>query len=416
MIIPTALMTNILDNAIAGKGLVTAFQRVVALPSRAIVGYEALARWPALNNPAPAEVFAYAEETGKLDLLDRVCIRAAVKGALQATTSTPGMLLLVNTEPVTSRIDPSRDSNIMRAADCFNLTFEITERGLLSNPRALLRKVAALRSAGLAIALDDVGSDPDSLALLDVVSPDMVKLDMCSIQHQPDRLQARIIAAVMAHHERTGAVICAEGIETDDHLEQALAYGATFGQGNLFGLPGELTGAPHGFMWPGRETYPPTSATGTTFELASDVLPTRPVRQQTLSELSKHMERIAVTAENPPIVLTTLYEDADSRMATKLKYLTIAERCPLLALFSQGRPLGMGPRVREVRLDPGDPMSRESTIVVLGPDTAAALIARERLCVTGICDGNADRRFDMAVTFDREFVTLAAQSLLARLI
>lgn len=415
MIIPTALMTNILDNAIAGKGLVTAFQRVVALPSRTVVGYEALARWPALNNPAPTEVFAYAEETGKLDLLDRVCIRAAVKGALQATFA-PGMLLLVNTEPATSRIDPSRDSNIMRAADCFNLTFEITERGLLSNPRALLRKVAALRSSGLAIALDDVGSDPDSLALLDVVSPDMVKLDMCSIQHQPDRVQARIIAAVMAHQERSGAVICAEGIETDDQLEQALAYGAAFGQGNLFGVPGELTGVPKGFRWPGRESYPPSGATGTTFELASGVLPTRPVRHKTLSELSKHVERIAMTAENPPIVLTTLHEDTDSRMVTKLKYLAIAERCPLLALFSQSRPLGIGPRVREVRLDSSDPMSRESTIVVLGPDTAAALIARERLGVTGISASDADRRFDMAVTFDREFVTMAAQRLLARLI
>ncbi|PRC61830.1 diguanylate phosphodiesterase, partial [Mycobacterium sp. ITM-2017-0098] len=63
-------------------------------------------------------------------------------------------------------------------------------------------------------------------------------------QHQPDRIQARTIAAVMAHHERTGALILAEGIETDEHLEQALAYGATMGQGYRFGRPGELDTAP----------------------------------------------------------------------------------------------------------------------------------------------------------------------------
>ncbi len=45
--------------------------------------------------------------------------------------------------------------------------------------------MAALRAAGLAIALDDVGANPDSLVLLDVVGPDVVKLDMRLVQSQP---------------------------------------------------------------------------------------------------------------------------------------------------------------------------------------------------------------------------------------
>ncbi|PRC61816.1 diguanylate phosphodiesterase, partial [Mycobacterium sp. ITM-2017-0098] len=77
------------------------------------------------------------------------------------------------------------------------------------------RKVEVLRSRGFLIALDDVGAHRDSLALLDIVAPDIVKLDLGLVQHQPDRIQARTIAAVMAHHERTGALILAEGIETD---------------------------------------------------------------------------------------------------------------------------------------------------------------------------------------------------------
>ena len=45
------------------------------------------------------------------------------------------------------------------------------------------------------------------------------------------------VAAVLAHRERTGALVLAEGIETDEHLEQARALGATLGQGFRFGRP-----------------------------------------------------------------------------------------------------------------------------------------------------------------------------------
>ena len=50
--------------------------------------------------------------------------------------------------------------------------------------------------------------------------------------------------------------------------------------------------------------------------------------------------------------------------------------------------------------------------MILGPDSCAAIIARE---VDEPTDGRIsddDRRFDMAITFDRSRVTLAARTLL----
>ncbi len=55
------------------------------------------------------------------------------------------------------------------------------------------------------------------------------------------------MAAVMSHSERTGAVVLAEGIETSSHLEQALALGATLGQGWAVGLPGPFLVSPAPF-------------------------------------------------------------------------------------------------------------------------------------------------------------------------
>ncbi|BBY24709.1 sensor domain-containing phosphodiesterase [Mycobacterium stomatepiae] len=407
-------MTDALDDAVTGTGLVSAFQQVVALPSETVIGYEAFARWPQLNNPSPIDVFTRAEQTGRLDTLDRACIRAAARGALLGT-STPGMLLLINCEPATTHVDPVEDDDVMHAATRFRLTFEVTERGLLTNPRALLRKVAALRSLGFAIALDDIGSHPDSLVLLDVLSPEILKLDMGLIHNQPNRMQARTIAAITAHHERTGAVICAEGIETDDHLEQALAFGAALGQGMRFGSPGELPTTPRAFKWPVRKARLPTKVEPSTLGLAAAVPTTRIVRKQTVTELARHLGRIAITAETPPMILFTL-QDADDVQGISSRNLSIAaERSPMVAVFGKHLPAELGPQVRQVRLDDDDPLTRESSVLVLGPDTAAALIARERTFPACGPDGDGDRRYEMSITFDRERVTAAARNLLDRL-
>jgi EAL domain-containing protein (putative c-di-GMP-specific phosphodiesterase class I) len=407
-------MTDYIGQAIAGEGLVAAFQQVVDLSSEVVVGYEALARWPSLNNPSPIDIFDRAAKSGRLDRLDELCIRAATQGAVQRGL-TPGTLLLVNCEPGTPAVDPDLNADVVRAAGAFRLTFEITERGLLTNPRALLRKVAALRSLGFAIALDDIGSHPDSLVLLDVVAPDILKLDMNLVQRQPDRMHARTVAAVIAHHERTGAVICAEGIETAEHLEQAIAYGATLGQGNWFGAPGEVTSPSEPFDWPARRTTFAPAEHHSTMETAIAGLPTRTVRKQTLTALSHHIGGIAATAQNAPIVLATLRPDEQLDLHTEQMYSAIAERSPLVAVFGQHGWQGLGPRVRGVTLHRDDPLLRESTLLVLGPETACGLIARER---PGPAAPPADaerRRFDMVITYDHQRVTAAARPLLDRL-
>jgi EAL domain-containing protein (putative c-di-GMP-specific phosphodiesterase class I) len=406
-------MTNTLDEATRGKGLVSAFQRVVSLPSETTIGYEALARWPTLNNAAPTEIFAHAEKTNKLNRLDRACIKSAVRGALQGD-STPGMLLLVNCEPATRYINPSDCPDLLRAANSFRLTFEFTERGLLAHPRALLRKVAALRELGFAIALDDIGPHPETLALLDIVAPDILKLDMQLVQHQPDRLQARTVAAVIAHQERTGAIICAEGIETDEHLEQAMAYGATLGQGYRFGVPGDLSSGSTPSSWPARIKAHATADTSI-FDPTSAGLTTRRLRKQALLELSDHIERLALTAECPPIVLATVQTAESFTGAMRKKYSTIAKRCPLVAVFGENIPPDLEPGVRGVHLDPDDPLSREWTILVLGPETAAGLVAHEMRCPASATGQDKEARFDTVITFDRERVTAAARSLLDRL-
>ncbi|MGE4027953.1 sensor domain-containing phosphodiesterase [Mycolicibacterium sp.] len=398
-----------LNDAISGKGLVTAYQRVVALPSEEIVGYEALARFPERKNVTPLDILGHAKSTGQLALLDHACVREAARGALKGN-SAPGMLLLVNSEPATAYADLSKDLDVMRAAETFRLVFEITERGLFTDLRALLRKVAVLRSLGIGIAMDDIGAHPDSLALLDVIAPDIVKLDIGMVQSAPSEVQVHTIAAILAYHERTNAMICAEGIETDEHLEQALACGATLGQGYKFGAAEELTVSPSPFAWPGPGELARPETDSSVFHVTATGQQTRTVHRRELIELIQQVQQRAATAETPPIVLSALGGEELGEQ-TRRRYRDLAEKSPLVAVFGHHIPAGLGDRVRKVRLDKEDPLADEVSIVVLGPDTAAGVVAREKVTTS---QSNGDRLYDVVSTEDRDRAAAAVRSLLER--
>src|SRR4051794_29967222 len=222
------------DAASNGVGLVPMFQPVVSLPDERVVGFEALARWPMFVTVTPQNVFSFANASRRADVLDQQCVDASVRAALGADLP-QNSLLLINTEPAVAHISRASHPALSDACERFQVVFELTERQLLAHPQALLEKVAAIRADGIAVAVDDVGAQPDSLAVLDVLDPDIVKLDMTVIQNSPERDRAATLTGVLAHHERTGALIIAEGVETEEHLEQALAVGAGFAQGFRFG-------------------------------------------------------------------------------------------------------------------------------------------------------------------------------------
>lgn len=404
-----------LDAATRGVGLTPAFQPIVSLADETVVGFEALARWPDLGGPGPLAVFDHARANGNLDRLDRLCIDASIDTALR-TALPHNTLLAVNSEPATAYRTPSQLETLSEEKNHLQVMFEITERSLLMNPRALLHKVAALRADGFLIALDDVGAHPDSSALLDVISPDVMKLDLALVQSQPNFKQAQTISAVLAHHERTGAVILAEGIETDEHLEQALALGADLGQGRHFGWPAALESDMAINPWTewGKAERRVSPDPGSPFGLLGQHHPPKTARKKTVVAFSQHIETQAARAADPPIVLTALQRSQHLTPRTMARYRDLAARSPLVAVFGAQMPPEPASGIRGIALDVDDPLTAEWTVVTLGPHTAAALIAREHPGNTADT-ADSDRRFDFVMTYDRALVTAAARNLLSRI-
>ncbi len=163
----------------------------------------------------------------------------------------PSQTLFGNSDPeaMNSAPDPATMKMLGRAAAAgIRIVIEITEKSLLANPRALLGAIAMLRSRGWGIAMDDVGVEDESLTLLPILRPDVVKLDM-SILHNPfDAQAARISAATRTYCDRTGALMVCEGVETEAHEVRARALRADLVQGFRYGMPASLpasTGPAH---------------------------------------------------------------------------------------------------------------------------------------------------------------------------
>ena len=227
-------------------GVRSVYQPIVDLCSGSVVGYEALARG---REGGPFErpdlLFAAARDQGLTAELDWACRAAAFEGALAAGLRAP-LTLFVNVEP--DAVDMPSPAGFLgtmaRARRSLRAVFEVTERALANRPAELLRVVEDIRAEGWGIALDDVGADWRSLALMPFIRPDVVKLDMHLVQAPLDVKGALVGEAVRAYAASSGAHILAEGIETEAHRRRALALGATFGQGWMFGRPGPLPDLP----------------------------------------------------------------------------------------------------------------------------------------------------------------------------
>jgi hypothetical protein len=291
------------------------------------------------------------------------------------------------------------------------IMLELTERALFTQPAELMRTILAARRRGWGVALDDVGGDPASLAMLPFVDPDVIKLDLSLIHRTPSAAQAHTMTAVLAHVERTGATVLAEGIETGEQVEQARAFGATLGQGWYFGPPDALP------VESGTGRHIPFARGGgptprTPFDLVADHAARRTADRKTLLAFSRRLEDHAVNLVSPPVVLGAFQSADRFTSAVQRRYERIARDCPMVGALAVDLPARPANGVRGGRLEPDDPLADEWTVVVVGDHYTGALIARER----GGAGPDADPRFDYVLTHDRDLVLAAGRSLLDRLL
>lgn len=395
--------------------ITSAYQPVVSLDDRAVVGYEALVRASGDGSSiTPPELLSAAQEQGMIAEFDWRCRVSALQGAVEAGYPS-GLALFVNAEPAALDTPPPRYYRPMIAeASRLSIIVEITERDLMGDPAGLLRAAEHARNMGWRVAIDDVGADSSSLALIPLLRPDVIKLDMTLVQGRSTAETAAIVAAVAAEAERTGALVLAEGIETDRHERYARDMGAVLGQGYLYGAPGSLpdfgvVSEPARVLDPSAAVTVRAPVAVTPYGLTHPLGSPRRADANLLDAIENSLLLSAYGTGSSTIVLATLGTSTGLAPARAATYDDLAARTALTVVFdSHLAPAGQGFRTVVVGAD--EPLAMERSIVIVAPMSSVALIAVER----GTGDDGTPL-YDYRLTYDRHVVLDAATVLLRRI-
>jgi PAS domain S-box-containing protein/diguanylate cyclase (GGDEF)-like protein len=391
------------------------FQPIVDLSTQHVVGFEALTRGiddttDAGNSDA---LFEWARRTGRLRELDWACRMTAMSTALQLQMR-PGCGLFVNVEPAAlggespygfdELVAEVRESGVA-------VVIEFTERALADNTSSLLRLGDWVRDQGWSIAIDDIGADPGSLALVPLLKPEIIKLDLRLIQARTTVDVAQIVNAVNAEAGRTGALVLAEGIETERHAALAVSMGAHLGQGWFFGRPAaepsmDTDSLPAIAERPVAEELPDAP-----WDLVAESPKVRRAEKVLLEAMSRHLERQAMASTDPVVVVGTFQNAEQYNASTARRFAALAASGAVVAVLGRGIPDEPSVGIQGQNLSSHDRILKEWTIAVVTAHFAGALIARD----CGDDGEDSLRRFDYVVTYDRDTVLAAAEIMLRRL-
>lgn len=282
-----------------------------------------------------------------------------------------------------------------------------------SSPASVLRSVRQARSMGWGVGMSSVGATLRSASFVPLVNPSVVGLHPDVLRIECDSHLAELNRLLHAHLERTGAVILAEGVESEDDLDRVRALGARFMSGPYFG---EATKEPAPFNEPIEDGLIDhysrnLPALGTPYSI-SQGLRREPLvmnRELLVAQIAALEER-ALASGAATITLGLFGEDETFSDSTRLRYEKIRDTVGLTAMFSGGFD---GPPIEGVRtgmVDASDPMRNEHGVVVVGPDWSGMVAASKRNGPGS--DGQVV--FDVYITTDRYTCVDAARSVMTR--
>ena len=248
-----------LHNALERDELFVVYQPVLDLPAQGnqhgqhnpnnqhgCAGVEALVRWrhPAHGVMPPLQFVPAAEDAGLIGALGLFVLRSAchqfMRWRLDLGAQAPSVLA-VNLSIAQLR-DPGLVAQVQQVlADCAMpaaaLQLEVTESLAAQDPVARSR-LHGLKALGVKLALDDFGSGYSSLACLQQLPVDTVKIDRSFVvEAERSEYHRAVIEATVRVARTLRMATVAEGIETAEQASLISRLGCDRGQGFLYCRP-----------------------------------------------------------------------------------------------------------------------------------------------------------------------------------
>ena len=236
-----------LRKAIDKKELFLLYQPLFALDDQSLRGAEALVRWqhPERGVVLPGDFIPLAEERGLIASIDTFVFDEACRqlAAWMADDTLPDDFTMAVNLSGRQLSDPAlveRVASSMRAHGVAprQLCLEITETALIGELGEATTTLANLSKLGVRIALDDFGTGYSTLAHVQRLNVDILKIDRSFVEQigGSDR-DREIIGAITAMAHALGMSVVGEGIETTRQLGELTALGCDAGQGYLLARP-----------------------------------------------------------------------------------------------------------------------------------------------------------------------------------
>jgi diguanylate cyclase (GGDEF)-like protein len=228
-----------------GGGLQLHYQPVLDAMSGDMVGAEALIRWdrPGHGRLAPDSFIPIAEASALIIDVDRWVLSEAADqlvawstdaalADLRVSVNISGRHLLGGQLPahIQAVIDES-------GINPHRLSIEITETVLLADLAVAATELHAVRSLGVNVAIDDFGTGYTSLAHLEKLPIDTIKIDRSFISQLNLRRGSSLVRMVTDLGHAIDINIVAEGVETNQEMAALQAMGADQLQGFLLSRP-----------------------------------------------------------------------------------------------------------------------------------------------------------------------------------
>lgn len=235
---------NAMELALEREEFIVYLQPKVNVHTNKVAGAEALIRWnsPTMGFLSPDKFIPYFEKTGfivKLDqyVFEKVCqqLRSWIDQGV---------------EPVPISVNLSRrdlyDSNYLERYQEIQRRFQVpselleiefTETLFFEDLELLKRSIQEVHDAGYQCSIDDFGSGYSSLALLQEIPVDILKLDKAFFDHAANPRGDKVIEHVIALAKDLDMITIAEGIETLIQVERLRSMNCDMIQGYVYYKP-----------------------------------------------------------------------------------------------------------------------------------------------------------------------------------
>jgi len=220
---------------------------------RKLIGLEALIRWPVHNQHtdttthtyvSPTDFIPMAEETGLILPLGAWVLSQACRQIMlwQQHPILKNIIVSVNISAKQiwqdNFIDQVSELITQTGVIPTQLKLEITESVLLHDVVDTIDKLHRLKAWGIHIALDDFGTGYSSLSYLKRLPVNEIKIDQSFVRDlMSDESDAIMVKAIVDLSKNFGVGVIAEGVETEEQLNQLLYFGCHQFQGYFFSKP-----------------------------------------------------------------------------------------------------------------------------------------------------------------------------------